>query len=99
MLEEQTRRNSWFDHVLYYLFELKLSLRLTLLSQFLFILMFGLSSLGIGIYLLRMTPNVSYIAYNYGESPDCQSKLGKNQLCEVSIEVERKLHAPVYMYY
>ena len=85
--------------MLYYLFELKLSLKLTLISQSLFILVFAIASIGIGFYLLHMAPNISYDAYDYGESPDCQSKLGKNQFCEVRIEIQKKLQSPVHMYY
>jgi hypothetical protein len=88
-----------FDHLLHFLFEIKLSIKLTLVFQFILIALFSVTSLGLGIYLFVQTPNVSFSYYDYGETTDCIANLGTNVPCAVTLEIKQRLEGPVNVYY
>lgn len=88
-----------FDKLLYVLFGLKLSLRLTLIFQFTFILLFAAASLAIGIHLFYLVPNISFTVYNYGQENGCVEKFGTGGFCEVTVHVRNKLEPPINIYY
>lgn len=88
-----------FEHLLHFLFEIKLSIKLTLVFQFILIFLFSVTSLGLGIFLFIQTPNISFSFNDYGETTDCISKLGTNISCSVTLEIKQRLEAPVNVYY
>ena len=97
---EEERRNdgaerNWVLRLVRCLFEVKLSRKATIVTQFVCAAVFALTSLAVGVYLFTLQPNTSFVVEDYGADASCRTGGG----CEVSLQVTQALSSPVHVYY